>query len=207
MLSMMTRLIRKLRKKELRDIYVESAISDVISTQIFNLRKSRKRNWSQRDLAKKVKMAQPRIAVLEGADYENYTISTLKRLASAFDVALIVKFAPFSELIKFKENFSSHDLQISSFDEEFDLLADELVAHELTMQWQGADELTAAEHQEEKVAVRGVFSKMKDQFQIDIERITDNQKPSDPRQIEGIEPSGLFSCKAPTQGNMGQATT
>lgn len=75
-------------------------------------------------------MAQPRIAVLEGADYENYSISTLKRLASAFDVALIVKFAPFSELIRFKENLSSHDLQIPGFDKELDSLADKVIGQE-----------------------------------------------------------------------------
>lgn len=203
----MTRLIRKLRKKELRDIYVESAISDVISTQIFNLRKSRNRNWSQRDLAKKVKMAQPRIAVLEGADYENYTISTLKRLASAFDVALIVKFAPFSELIKFKENFSSHDLQIPSFNEEFDLSADELVGQEFARHRQGSEELPAEEIRKEIVAVRGVFSHKKDAIQIAVERRTDNQKPPDPGQFEGHKHFGLLSYEAPPQGDLGQATT
>ncbi len=44
-------------------------------------------------------MNQNAISRLESEDYGKPTITTLKRLAAALDVCLIVRFAPFSEVI------------------------------------------------------------------------------------------------------------
>jgi transcriptional regulator with XRE-family HTH domain len=64
------------------------------------------RHWTQTDLAKEVGMAQSRISLLEDPSYEKFSLTTLKRLASAFDVALIVRFVPFSELAQWSTNIT-----------------------------------------------------------------------------------------------------
>jgi len=79
-----------------RDAFVSVHLSSNIGAQIFALRESR--GWNQGQLAAEVGMAQPRISVLEGG-YDNYSLRTLKRFASTFDVAVVVRFVPFSELV------------------------------------------------------------------------------------------------------------
>jgi transcriptional regulator with XRE-family HTH domain len=79
-----------------REAFVSAHLSSNIGAQIFALRESR--GWNQGQLAAEVGMAQPRISVLEGG-YDNYSLRTLKRFASAFDVAVVVRFVSFSELV------------------------------------------------------------------------------------------------------------
>jgi len=57
------------------------------------------KGWTQAQLAKAAGMKQSRISVLENPDYETMNLLTLRRLARAFDVALSIKFVPFSELL------------------------------------------------------------------------------------------------------------
>ena len=68
------------------------------------------RGWSQAELGRRVGMRQETICLLENPSYGRFTLRTLKRLASAFDVALIVRFAPFGELAAWTTNLSSEDL-------------------------------------------------------------------------------------------------
>jgi len=63
-------------------------------------------------------MAQPRISVIEDPDYEDFSINTLKRLASAFDVALVVKFVTFGELVDWVASLSPEKIAVPSFEEE-----------------------------------------------------------------------------------------
>jgi transcriptional regulator with XRE-family HTH domain len=80
---------------------------------------------SQTELGAMVGMNQNAIHRLESPEYGRATITTLKRLAAAFDVALIVRFVPFSQLINwisgtpFVDNgLSSASLAVPSYDEE-----------------------------------------------------------------------------------------
>jgi transcriptional regulator with XRE-family HTH domain len=63
-------------------------------------------NWTQEKLAKQAGMKQARISVLEQADYENFSFNTLKRIAAAFDVAVVVDFVSLPEFLKWSENLS-----------------------------------------------------------------------------------------------------
>lgn len=56
-------------------------------------------NWSQEQLAERVGMNQNAISRLENPFYGKATLTTLKRLATAFDVGLVVRFVPFGELV------------------------------------------------------------------------------------------------------------
>ena len=112
-LSKIQQVWSRLSKKSYRDAFVASHLSTNIAAQISSMRESRK--LSQRDLAEKTGMAQARISVMEDPSYENYSLSTLKRLASALDVALIVRFVPFSELAYWVATLSPRRMSPPSF--------------------------------------------------------------------------------------------
>jgi transcriptional regulator with XRE-family HTH domain len=109
-------IFQSLSNKEYRDGFVEAEIDEIIAAQIRTMRTDR--GWSQAQLGKHIGMAQGRVSVLEDADYGSYTLSTLKRLASAFDVGLLVRFVPFSELAGRAARLGSENLRVPSYDVE-----------------------------------------------------------------------------------------
>lgn len=88
---------KKMVNKEYRDSFSSSLINDRLCSQIHSLRTQK--SLTQKELSKIVRMRQSRISALE-TDCEKVTLNTLRRIASAFDVALMVKFVPFSQLAK-----------------------------------------------------------------------------------------------------------
>ena len=70
----------------------DDSLDRYIATQIKIFREQQ--GMSQRELAKKVGMTQPRIAVLEDTHYSSWSINTLRRLANAFDLKLSIRFEP-----------------------------------------------------------------------------------------------------------------
>jgi transcriptional regulator with XRE-family HTH domain len=135
--------------KQHRAAYVASQINIGIPFQIRALRKQR--DWEQKRLAAEADMAQPRISAMESPGYGNFNLETLKRLASAFDVALVVRFAPFSELMRWSDNFSPDDFQVLGFNEELekvDTSTDNVVAFNYltTARNQTAANKSAANH-------------------------------------------------------------
>ena len=106
------------KSKEHRAAFVASQINIGLPFQIRSLRKQRE--WEQKRLADEAGMLQPRISAIESPGYGNLTLETLKRLAAAFDVALIVRFAPFSELIRWSDRFSPDDFKVLGFENEVD---------------------------------------------------------------------------------------
>jgi transcriptional regulator with XRE-family HTH domain len=113
--------MKRLKKsKEHREAFVASQINVGLPFQIRALRKQRKLN--QKQLAELAGMLQPRISAMEQPGGGQVNLETLKRLAAAFDVALLVKFVPFSELVRFSDDFSPDDFAIASFPAEIDQL-------------------------------------------------------------------------------------
>jgi transcriptional regulator with XRE-family HTH domain len=117
-------LIQRLKRgKEARTQFVSSHVDKGIAFQIRALRD--KQDLSQEDLSRMVGMNQNAISRLESPQYGRPTITTLKRLAAAFDVALIVRFVPFSQLVDWVSGtphldwgLSSTSLRVPNFDEE-----------------------------------------------------------------------------------------
>lgn len=107
------RLIEKLKNKAYRDAFVSDHISIGIPFQIRALRKERE--WTQGDLGKAAKMAQTAISRLEGR-YGSSTLATLCKLASAFDVALLVRFVTFGRLLEETADLSPKAMGAVSFD-------------------------------------------------------------------------------------------
>jgi transcriptional regulator with XRE-family HTH domain len=104
---------QELQDKATRDAFVSSQMSIPLAFQIQALREQR--CLTQKQLAEKAGMLQPRIAAMEHPSGSEPNLRTLKRLASAFDVALIVRFAPFSELTEWVESFSPDTFVVPSF--------------------------------------------------------------------------------------------
>lgn len=89
-------LLANLEDKEYRELFVAEHINRTVSFQIRATREAQ--DMKQAELGEKVGMAQGRISLLEDANYGSLTINTLKRIANALDVALIVRFVPFTQL-------------------------------------------------------------------------------------------------------------
>lgn len=92
-------LVSSLQDKDYRDAFVADQIRIGVPLQIRDMRDDRQ--WSQEVLGQHMRplMVQESVWRLENPNKANLTIGTLLRVASAFDVALIVRFVPFSELI------------------------------------------------------------------------------------------------------------
>ncbi len=108
--------LRKFLRKRYRDVFGTS-ITGTTAAQIRAMREQR--GWTQEDFAQKIGMGQARISLLENPNYENLSLKTLKRVANVFDVALVVRFAPFSRLLEMVESENPETLAVPSFADEF----------------------------------------------------------------------------------------
>jgi transcriptional regulator with XRE-family HTH domain len=103
----------KFSDKEYRAAYAESFLDTYIATQLRVLREERE--LTQEALAGVAEMKQSRISTMEDANYSGWSIKTLKRLAKAFDLALIVKFESFGGLLAEMDRFNRANLSRPSF--------------------------------------------------------------------------------------------
>jgi len=113
---MISKLVEKLSDSMYRQQFVAAEIEIGIPFQLRAMMKAR--GWTQGDLAARVDMLQPRISALLAPGKIRPNIATLRRLAHAFDCALIVQFAPFSQLIKSRELFDPESFDVASFENE-----------------------------------------------------------------------------------------
>lgn len=110
------RLIRRFRDKDYRHDYTESFFDTLIATQIRALRKLRK--WSQKRLGDETGTTQGGISTFENTDYSSWSVGNLRRFARAFDLALVVKFESFGEVLKEIEDFNEASVVRQCFSED-----------------------------------------------------------------------------------------
>lgn len=123
-MSEKSQLINKLKNsKKSRASYVRSLVSVNIASQTRALR--RRQNMTQKKLADEAEMLQPRISVIERPGESQYTLETLIRLAAAFKVGLIVKFAPLSEMLKWENEFSQDTFNVVTVDKDIEFQREE----------------------------------------------------------------------------------
>lgn len=112
-LNSIERLLNRIEKSpKARVNFVASHVDKGIAYQIRALRD--RQGLSQGRLADMVGMNQNAISRLESPERGRPTITTLKRLAEAFDVALIVHFVPFSQHLKWVSGTPFVDSGLSS---------------------------------------------------------------------------------------------
>lgn len=93
--------------------------TDVDTGLAFQIKLLREKNgWTQEELAQRAGSKQETISQWENPNYGRYTLKTLKSLASAFDVGLMVRFVPFSELVLWNATLTPQRLAPPSFNEE-----------------------------------------------------------------------------------------
>src|SRR6185437_8715280 len=74
--------------------------------------------WTQTELANLIGTTQSVISRLEDPDYGRANITTLFDLAKALDVALLVKFVPYSQFVTEYRDVSPQGLSAASFSDE-----------------------------------------------------------------------------------------
>src|SRR5688572_2159263 len=115
-------LIARLRRGgAVRQRFVESHLTKTVAHQIRSMREMSK--LTQEELADKIGTTQNGVYRLESPDYGRFTLTTLKRVAAAFDVALVVRFVPFSELVdwvsgtpRVERGLRTSSFEVASFD-------------------------------------------------------------------------------------------
>lgn len=116
MIELRDKLLHEFQDKEYRQAYVDDFLNASIATQIKVLREQRP--WTQETLADKASMKQSRISLLENVNYSAWSLTTLKRLAEAFDVTLKVSFETYSARLVDIQRFGRESLERLSFDED-----------------------------------------------------------------------------------------
>jgi transcriptional regulator with XRE-family HTH domain len=101
---------------EQRHLLVAAQIRNGLPVQIRATREDRR--WTQAALAEKLGTTQNTISRLENPKTSKPTITTLKRIAEAFDVALLVKFAPFSEFVDSLGGMSWKSVAVPNYEAE-----------------------------------------------------------------------------------------
>ena len=114
--STMKRLIAKLRNRGYRTAYLAEHVRTGIAFQIRALRE--KTGWTQTQLGTAAGKPQNVISRLEDPDYGRVTLQTLLQLADTFDVALIVRFVPYSRFLTEFQDVSELELLATPFDED-----------------------------------------------------------------------------------------
>jgi transcriptional regulator with XRE-family HTH domain len=122
------KLLRKLSRKEYRVSYVEQNVRTGVAYQIRALREQR--GWTQTAFGRLIGAGQSTASRLEDPDYGKMSISSLLQVASACDVALLVRFVSFEEMILRSRDVSPEALQVSSWNPSKFRAADE--AHVVT---------------------------------------------------------------------------
>jgi len=77
-----------------------------------------RKEMSQKDLAIALHTSQNAIYRLENPKYGRPSISTLRKLATFFDVGLVVRFAPFGELVRWTTSLSESSINVADFETE-----------------------------------------------------------------------------------------
>jgi transcriptional regulator with XRE-family HTH domain len=132
-ISEIKNLKKQFKSKAFRDSFIEQSMASKLALQIRALREQR--GWTQEALAEKAGMKQARISELENPNYGRISISTLKRLASAFDTALDVSFTTFGEALELATRNDDQKLFVCSFADDIFFSSNEVVAtHQVSME-------------------------------------------------------------------------
>src|ERR1035437_2834677 len=113
-----SKMISKLiQRRDTRESYIRSKLSVLLPAQIRSLRL--RREMKQAELGAEAEMKQGRISVLERIGEVSFSVDTMIKLASAFRVGLIVKFAPMSEMLNWENGFQPDAFEVVPIEEDF----------------------------------------------------------------------------------------
>ena len=108
--------ITNLSDPEYRKAFVDEMVGTGLAFQIRRLRNAR--SLTQKALADQMGNNQVTISQWENPGYGSYSLSSLKQLASAFDVGLLVRFVSFSELADWTIDVGDERLTPPTYEDE-----------------------------------------------------------------------------------------
>ncbi len=113
MMKIRDRLLKRFRSFRYRHVYSDEFTDAFIATQIRVLREQR--DLKQQALADLSGMRQSQISELEDVNNRSWKVSTLKKLAKAFDLVLVVRFEEFGKVLPDIGRLDRQHLERSSF--------------------------------------------------------------------------------------------
>jgi transcriptional regulator with XRE-family HTH domain len=127
-MSERSKLINKLKtSRDSRESYVRAKLRVLLPSQ---LRALRLRNcMSQPALAAASGMKQSRISAMEQPGKTNFNLETVVRMAATFKVGLVVKFVPFSEMLKWENEFSQDEFNPVTIEEDIEFQVPNIPRH------------------------------------------------------------------------------
>ena len=117
-----------------------------------------RRGQTQEELAERIGKRQETISQWENPNYGRYTLKTLLELAEAFDVALIVRFAPFRDLAYWTATITPDRLAPKTYEEE-------MASDEMKLYSEAATEFLPKQHVEEGYIYEEAILNTRDQGQ------------------------------------------
>jgi len=118
------KLLDKLQKKVYRHAYLAEHVRHGIAYQIRAIRDQR--GWNQGIFSKHLGKPQSVVCRLEDPSYGKFTIQTLLEIADVFDVALEVRFVPFSTFIERTRDVSAPSMAVVEFKDDLGMHRDEM---------------------------------------------------------------------------------
>jgi hypothetical protein len=118
--SISKKLIEKLGRKAYRAAYVGEHVRRGIAAQIRAMRDQR--GWNQGKLSTEMGKPQSVVSRLEDPSYGKVTVQTLLEVAATFDVALQIRFVPFSTFLQQTRDVSTRSMQVVSFSDDVSAL-------------------------------------------------------------------------------------
>lgn len=113
MSTIKSRILKAFHKLAYRRAYVDNLTDALLATQIQVLREQR--GWSQEKLAEEAGLGQSQISKFEDVDNASWQGRTLKKVAKAFDLRLVVRFESFGTALADIEKLNRRELERPSF--------------------------------------------------------------------------------------------
>lgn len=105
-----------LRNARAREAYVHSELTNGLAHQIRIIRQQR--GWTQKQLAEKLGTTQTTVSRLEDPSYGRYSVRSLLALGSILDVALFVRYLPFSKFLPATWDTAPENFEAVSYEDE-----------------------------------------------------------------------------------------
>lgn len=106
--------LTNLTDKEFRDEYMSTLVRAGICYQIQALREQL--GLSQTDFAQKTGKLQSTISRLENVEHSRASVQTLLDIACTLDIALLVRFVPYTSFLEATKDMSPEGLKVENFD-------------------------------------------------------------------------------------------
>jgi transcriptional regulator with XRE-family HTH domain len=120
-LSERSQLIDRLVSRcESRASYIRGKLGVLVSAQLHALRLNRE--WTQKEFAHAAGMKQSRVSAMEQPGAVNFNMETLIRSAATFGVGLVVRFVPFSEMLRWENGFSQDSFDVVTIGEDVEFV-------------------------------------------------------------------------------------